>query len=166
MLLAAGNFINTLSDLEPSIIFFVIVNIILCVALVVAIVLLIRHHRAQQRQVEALQTLLLRGIEPDELIKLKTTLERLSETDVEDLLASRGRPPETGSPTGSSPQGHISREAARALLECDATWRGGPSLRDRGSHHILYGCNAMVRSGPLRQTLFDENLPLYSYGED
>jgi hypothetical protein len=54
--------------------------------------------------VEALQTLLLRGIQPEQVIKLASTLDRLSETDVEDLLASRGRPPETGSPAGSSPQ--------------------------------------------------------------
>jgi GT2 family glycosyltransferase len=62
--------------------------------------------------------------------------------------------------------GNISRGAARALLEQDATWMNDPSLRDAGRHHILYGCNAVVRSGPLRATLFDENLPLYSYGED
>jgi GT2 family glycosyltransferase len=62
--------------------------------------------------------------------------------------------------------GNISREAARALLEQDTTWTDDPSLRDRGPHHILYACNAVIRSGPLRQTLFDENLPLYSYGED
>ena len=62
--------------------------------------------------------------------------------------------------------GNISREAARALVEQDTTWMSAPSLRDRGRHHILYACNAVVRSGPLRETLFDENLPLYSYGED
>jgi len=62
--------------------------------------------------------------------------------------------------------GNISREVARALLEQDATWMNDPSLRDAGRHHILYACNAVVRSGPLRATLFDENLPLYSYGED
>ena len=62
--------------------------------------------------------------------------------------------------------GNISREAARLLLEKDATWMSDPSLRDRGPHHILYACNAVVRSGPLRETLFDESLPLYSYGED
>jgi GT2 family glycosyltransferase len=62
--------------------------------------------------------------------------------------------------------GNISRESARALLEKDITWTREPSLRDRGPHHILYACNAVVRGGPLRQTLFDENLPLYSYGED
>jgi GT2 family glycosyltransferase len=62
--------------------------------------------------------------------------------------------------------GNISREAARALLEQDMTWMSDPSLRDRGPHHILYACNAVIRAAPLRETMFDENLPLYSYGED
>jgi GT2 family glycosyltransferase len=62
--------------------------------------------------------------------------------------------------------GNISREAARALLDQDTTWMSNPSLRDHGPHHILYACNAVIRAGPLRKTMFDENLPLYSYGED
>jgi GT2 family glycosyltransferase len=62
--------------------------------------------------------------------------------------------------------GNISREAARALLQQDRTWAAQASLRDRGRHHVLYACNAVVKSEPLRETLFDENLPLYSYGED
>ena len=62
--------------------------------------------------------------------------------------------------------GNISRESARLLLEHDQSWMTAPSLKDRGRHHILYACNAVVRGGPLRETLFDENLPLYSYGED
>jgi len=62
--------------------------------------------------------------------------------------------------------GNISREAARELVEKDNTWAGSATLRDRGPHHILYACNAVIRAEPLRQTLFDENLPLYSYGED
>jgi GT2 family glycosyltransferase len=62
--------------------------------------------------------------------------------------------------------GNISREAARALLQQDRTWMRDSSLRDRGPHHVLYACNAVVRAAPLRETLFDENLPLYSYGED
>ena len=93
-----------LSPNDPVVIFAVASNGMQCVALVIAIIMLIRHHRAQQRQVKALQTLLLRGIQPEQLIKLASTLDRLSETDVEDLLASRGRPPETGSSTGSSAQ--------------------------------------------------------------
>jgi glycosyltransferase involved in cell wall biosynthesis len=62
--------------------------------------------------------------------------------------------------------GNISREAARALLDQDTTWMSDPSLRDHGPHHILYACNAVIRARPLRETMFDENLPLYSYGED
>jgi GT2 family glycosyltransferase len=62
--------------------------------------------------------------------------------------------------------GNISREEARALLDQDLNWTREPTLQDRGPHHLLYLCNAVVRSGPLRETLFDENLPLYSYGED
>ena len=62
--------------------------------------------------------------------------------------------------------GKISREEARALLDQDVTWTSEPSLQDRGPHHLLYLCNAVVRAEPLRETLFDENLPLYSYGED
>jgi hypothetical protein len=104
MFFATDNFIKALPDLEPFLVFAVASNAMQCVALVITIILLLRHHRAQQQQVEALQTLLLRGIQPEQVIKLASTLERLSETDVEDLLASRGRPPETGSSTGSSPQ--------------------------------------------------------------
>jgi GT2 family glycosyltransferase len=62
--------------------------------------------------------------------------------------------------------GNISRDAARGLLKQDASWSKQATLRDRGPHHVLYSCNAVVRTGPLRETLFDENLPLYSYGED
>jgi GT2 family glycosyltransferase len=51
-------------------------------------------------------------------------------------------------------------------VEKDSSWAGAATLRDRGPHHILYACNAVIRAEPLRQTLFDENLPLYSYGED
>jgi GT2 family glycosyltransferase len=62
--------------------------------------------------------------------------------------------------------GNISREEARVLIEQDVTWMRNGSLRDHGPHHILYACNAVVRAQPLRETMFDENLPLYSYGED
>jgi GT2 family glycosyltransferase len=62
--------------------------------------------------------------------------------------------------------GNISREAARALLNQDQSWMSDPHLRDHGPHHILYACNAVIRASALRETMFDENLPLYSYGED
>jgi ribosomal protein L12E/L44/L45/RPP1/RPP2 len=100
----ADHFINQPSDIEPSLIFFIVTNTIECIALVTAIILLIRYHRVQMKQVQALQTLVLRGIQPEELVKLTSTLARLSETDLEELLAARGRPPETGSSTGSPPQ--------------------------------------------------------------
>jgi uncharacterized membrane protein affecting hemolysin expression len=102
MLLATQ--INTLSDLEPVVIFAYVANLMQCVMLVVVVILLLRHQRQQRQQVEALQTLLLRGIQPEQVIKLASALERLSETDVEDLLSSRGRPPETESSIGSSPR--------------------------------------------------------------
>jgi ribosomal protein L12E/L44/L45/RPP1/RPP2 len=100
----ADHFINQLWDIEPSLIFFVVANAIECIALVTAIILLIRYHRIQLKQVQVLQTLVLRGIQPEELVKLKSTLDRLSEADLEELLAARGRPPETGSSTGSPPR--------------------------------------------------------------
>jgi GT2 family glycosyltransferase len=62
--------------------------------------------------------------------------------------------------------GNVSREEALTLLEHDTTWMSAAWLRDRGPHHILYACNAVVRAEFMRRTLFDENLPLYSYGED
>jgi hypothetical protein len=104
MPLAADHFINTLSDLEPMLIFAVAANTMQCIALVWVIILLIRSYRVQRQQVDALQTLLLRGIQPEQLIKLASTLVRLSETDLEDLLAGRGSSPETGSSIGSTPQ--------------------------------------------------------------
>ena len=101
-MLVADHFITQLSDLEPTLILAIVLNSIQCIALVVMLILLVRYHHVQRKQVEALQTLLLRGIQPEDLIKLKPTLDRLSETDLEDLLASRGGPPEGGSSTGSS----------------------------------------------------------------
>lgn len=37
---------------------------------------------------------------------------------------------------------------------------------DRGRHFILYGCNMVIRRAALELEKFDENLPLYAYGED
>jgi hypothetical protein len=64
------------------------------VSLVVAIVLLFRLHRAVQQRAEASLTRSIRDTQPEQLTKLASILDRLSETDVEDLLASRGRLPE------------------------------------------------------------------------
>ena len=87
-------FLDKLLNLGPMLIFAVAANAIECFALLIATIPLVRSHRAQRQQVEALQTLLLRNIQPEELIKFKSTLERLSETELENLLASRGCPPE------------------------------------------------------------------------
>jgi hypothetical protein len=69
-------------------------NIIECLALLIATIPVFRFHRAQRQQVEALQTLSLRGIQPEELTKFQSALERLSEIELENLLAFRVRPPE------------------------------------------------------------------------
>jgi hypothetical protein len=97
---------QTIHDLKParvkpaaaSLIF----DLLGSASLVVAIVLLFRLLRAVQQRAEASQTLSIRDIQPEQLAKLASTLARLSETDVEDLLASRGRLPETGLSNGSS----------------------------------------------------------------
>jgi len=94
--------VRNMTDLDPYLLFALIGNSIECVALVTAIIVLVRHDRAQQRQLEALQILITRGIEPEQLVKLASTLDHLTESDVEDLLDSRGRPPKAGSSTGSS----------------------------------------------------------------
>jgi hypothetical protein len=82
----------------PSLIF----DLFECAFSVAVIILLVRHHGAAQRRAEELRSWLLRDIQPEQLIKLASTLDRLSESDVEDLLAFRDRLPETGSSNGSS----------------------------------------------------------------
>jgi predicted ATP-grasp superfamily ATP-dependent carboligase len=96
-MLLPDHFLNKLSHLGPMLIFALAANAIKCLALLIATISLFRSHRAQREQVEALRTLLLRNIQPEELIKFKSALERLSETELENLLASRDCPPETGS---------------------------------------------------------------------
>jgi hypothetical protein len=96
-MLLLDQFIDKLLNLGPMLIFVATATAIECFALLIATIPLLRSHRAQQQQVEALQTLLLHNIQPAELIKFKATLERLSEIEIENLIASRGRPPETGS---------------------------------------------------------------------
>ena len=63
--------------------------------------------------------------------------------------------------------GAINREEAKRLI---ANYEPGENLGgmffSRGKHHILYGCNMVIRRGVLRYERFDENLPFYSYGED
>ena len=63
--------------------------------------------------------------------------------------------------------GDISRLEARALI---AGYQPGETPRgvffSQGKHHILFGCNMVIRRAILNYEKFDENLPLYSYGED
>jgi GT2 family glycosyltransferase len=63
--------------------------------------------------------------------------------------------------------GGISREEAKRLI---AGYRPGENPRgiffSKGKHHILYGCNMVIRRAVLDYESFDENLPFYSYGED
>jgi len=63
--------------------------------------------------------------------------------------------------------GGISRQEAKRLL---AAYQPGENPKgmffSQGKHHILYGCNMVIRRAVLKYETFDENLPLYSYGED
>jgi GT2 family glycosyltransferase len=63
--------------------------------------------------------------------------------------------------------GGVSREEAKKLI---ASYQPGGNPRgvffSQGKHHILYGCNMIIRRGILNYETFDENLPFYSYGED
>ena len=63
--------------------------------------------------------------------------------------------------------GGISRDEAKKLI---ASYKPGGNPRgmfySQGKHHILYGCNMIIRRGVLNYETFDENLPFYSYGED
>jgi GT2 family glycosyltransferase len=63
--------------------------------------------------------------------------------------------------------GGISRAEAKKLI---ADYKPGENPRgmfySQGKHHILYGCNMIIRRHLLNYEKFDENLPFYSYGED
>jgi GT2 family glycosyltransferase len=63
--------------------------------------------------------------------------------------------------------GGITREEAKNLI---ASYKPeGNTIGmffSQGKHHILYGCNMVIRRAVLNYETFDENLPLYSYGED
>ncbi|HTD15000.1 MAG TPA: glycosyltransferase family 2 protein [Chthoniobacterales bacterium] len=63
--------------------------------------------------------------------------------------------------------GGISRQEAKKLI---ASYQPHEDPRgmffSRGKHHILFGCNMIIRRAVLNYETFDENLPLYSYGED
>lgn len=63
--------------------------------------------------------------------------------------------------------GHISREEAKKLIASYQTEENPRGMFfGQGKHHILFGCNMIIRRAVLNYETFDENLPLYSYGED
>ena len=63
--------------------------------------------------------------------------------------------------------GDIDRARARQLLaDYVPPHRWGGKFHSRGKHHILHGCNMVIRRSLLRYEPFDENLVLYCYGED
>jgi len=63
--------------------------------------------------------------------------------------------------------GTVSREEARRLIGAHApTAAESGAFIDRGRHFILYGCNMVIRRAVLEREEFDEDLPLYAYGED
>jgi glycosyltransferase involved in cell wall biosynthesis len=63
--------------------------------------------------------------------------------------------------------GGINRQEAQKLI---ARYRPGENPKgmffSQGKHHILFGCNMVIRRAALNYEKFDENLPLYSFGED
>jgi GT2 family glycosyltransferase len=60
-----------------------------------------------------------------------------------------------------------SRELARQMIAQHAPAEAEEGVFiDRGPHFILYGCNMVIRRAVLEREEFDENLPLYAYGED
>jgi GT2 family glycosyltransferase len=63
--------------------------------------------------------------------------------------------------------GGIDRQQAKDLL---ANYQPGDKSRgvfySQGKHHILFGCNMIIRRAVLSYETFDDQLPLYSYAED
>jgi GT2 family glycosyltransferase len=63
--------------------------------------------------------------------------------------------------------GGISRQDAKNLIASyQAKDYSKGTFFSQGKHHILFGCNMIIRRAVLTYEKFDENLPLYSYGED
>jgi len=63
--------------------------------------------------------------------------------------------------------GRIDRGEAKKLIDgYEAPGNARGMFFSEGKHHILYGCNMIIRRAILDYERFDENLPLYSYGED
>jgi glycosyltransferase involved in cell wall biosynthesis len=63
--------------------------------------------------------------------------------------------------------GGITRRQSKELIAgCKLGENPVSTFFSQGKHHILYGCNMVIRRAVLNYEPFDENLPLYSYGED
>jgi hypothetical protein len=63
--------------------------------------------------------------------------------------------------------GGISRQESKELIaSCKPAGDPRGMFFSQGKHHILYGCNMIIRRTVLNYERFDENLPFYSYGED
>jgi GT2 family glycosyltransferase len=63
--------------------------------------------------------------------------------------------------------GGVDRQKARKLIASyQPKGNAGGMFFSQGKHHILFGCNMIIRRSVLTYEQFDENLPLYSYGED
>ena len=74
---------------SPTMVTLVIANVFQCVAIVALMAQLFRHNLETRRQSEALQTLVLRGMSPERLVKLASALDRLSESNLDDLLRDK-----------------------------------------------------------------------------
>ena len=62
--------------------------------------------------------------------------------------------------------GGVTREEARALLSAPPPKEDyAGSFQSSGKHHILYGCNMVIRRPLLDYEPFDENLSLYSFDD-
>jgi GT2 family glycosyltransferase len=63
--------------------------------------------------------------------------------------------------------GEVSRARAKELVAHSAPDPGtDDTFQAKGRDYILHGCNMIIRRGVLSRERFDENLPLYAYGED
>jgi GT2 family glycosyltransferase len=63
--------------------------------------------------------------------------------------------------------GGVTREQAKRMIASYKPEGNGRSMFfSQGKHHLLYGCNMIIRRAVLNFEKFDENLPFYSYGED
>jgi glycosyltransferase involved in cell wall biosynthesis len=63
--------------------------------------------------------------------------------------------------------GSVSRSEARQLVaEGEVGSTRDFTFQGEGRDYILHGCNMVIRRTALARERFDENLPLYAYGED